>query len=130
VRSLKKGGNMSKPKILICDDEEGVRESLKLILEQKFDCHLVTNGQECLDFIKENPDVRLAVMDIKMPKVDGINAVKQIKKINPKVKMMMVTGYRSVETAAEAVKAGASEYTIKPFDSKEILEKAEKLLAT
>ncbi len=116
-------------KILICDDEIGIRESLKLILENDYDITIATNGEECIECLKENP-VDLALLDIKMPKANGIDTVKKIKASNPNIKIIMVTGYKSVETAAEAIKAGANDYIIKPFNSKDILESVKKILAT
>lgn len=114
-------------KIMICDDELGIRESLKLILEKDYEIVEVTNGKECLQNLKENP-VDLILMDIKMPKTSGLEILKQIKSIDPKIKVVMVTGYKSVETATEAIKAGASDYVVKPFSSKDILETVQKLL--
>ena len=64
----------------------------------------------------------MALLDIKMPKVNGLDVLQEIKSKYPKVKIIMVTGYRSVETAAEAARLGASGYIIKPFKAKEILE--------
>jgi len=116
-----------KKKILICDDELGIRESLKLILVKDYDVSEVTNGAECLDSIKENP-FDLILMDIKMPKANGIEILKQLKAANPDTKVIMVTGYKSVETATEAIKFGASDYIVKPFNSKDILETIKKVL--
>jgi len=118
---------MSKPKILICDDELGIRESLKLILEKDYDVSEVMNGQQCLECIKNN-DFDLILMDIKMPKASGLEILKRIKSVNPKLKIIMVTGYKSVETAAEAIQAGACDYIVKPFSSKDVLEAIEALL--
>ncbi|MBM3248541.1 MAG: response regulator [Candidatus Omnitrophica bacterium] len=118
---------MPKYKILICDDELGIRESLKLILEKDYEVIETTNGKECLENLKTNP-VDLILMDIKMPKSSGIEILKEIKSINPAIKVIMVTGYKSVETATEAIKAGASDYIVKPFSSKDVLEAIQKVL--
>jgi len=118
---------MSKPKILVCDDEIGIRESLKLILEDSYEVTIATNGEECLKCLKEDP-FELVLLDIKMPKASGIDTLKKIKSLKPYIKVIMVTGYKMVETAAEAIKAGASDYIIKPFESKDILERVAKIL--
>lgn len=118
---------MSKPKILICDDEEGIRESLKLILEKDYEATAVNSPEECLKFLKDNP-VDLVLMDIKMPRVSGIDMVRMIRAIKPEQKIIMVTGYKVVETAQEAINAGASDYIIKPFNSKDILESVKRVL--
>ena len=110
-----------KKRILICDDEEGVRESLNLILEKKYDCSFAVNGEEALKRVRENP-VSLIILDIKMPRMDGIETLKKIKEIDPGTKVIIATGYKSVETATEAVKCGASDYIVKPFESKQVLE--------
>jgi len=117
-----------KKRILVCDDEEGIRESLKLILEKDYELFFSTNGQECLECMKVTPEVNLILLDIKMPQLNGLEILKEVKSTNPNTKVVMVTGYKSVETAAEAVKAGASDYIVKPFNSKDILETIKKIL--
>jgi len=112
--------NISK-KILVCDDEEGVRESLKLILGDDFNLILTESGEQCLDCIKNTADIGLVLMDIKMPQTSGLDVLKQIKETYPDLKVIIITGYKSVETATEAVRLGASGYIVKPFKSDEIL---------
>lgn len=119
---------MSKCKILICDDELGVRESLKLILEEKYDVAMVEDGNECLKQVLANAQIEAVLIDIKMPRINGLEVLKQIKTANPKVKVIVVTGYRCVETAEEAIRLGASDYVIKPFASKDILDAVAKAL--
>lgn len=110
----------SKPTILICDDEEGVRESFKLILEDRYQLHLVKNGIEALDALKSlKPDLML--LDIKMPKMHGMEILKEIKKILPKLPVVIVTGYQSDEMAQEAKRLGAAAFISKPFDSSSLI---------
>ena len=115
-------------KILICDDEEGIRESLKLILEDHYDLILADQGKQCLEFLKNNKDIGLVFLDIKMPKIHGLDILEVIKKDHPRVKVVMVTGYQSVDTASEATQRGASGYIVKPFKSTDILESAKRNL--
>ncbi len=115
-------------KILICDDEEGIRESLKLILEDHYDLILAENGAQCLECLEVAKDISLVLIDIKMPKVHGLDILKQIKTRHETVKVIVVTGYKSVETAMEASHSGASDYIVKPFKSKEILDSVKKIL--
>jgi two-component system nitrogen regulation response regulator NtrX len=117
---------MSK-KVLIVDDEEGIRESLKLILEDHYDLILAENGPTALDILDKNKDIGLMLMDIKMPKVNGLDVLKLTKEKHS-VPVVIVTGYRSVETAAEASKLGACGYIVKPFKSEEILDTVKKNL--
>ena len=105
--------------ILICDDEEGIRESFKLILEDLYHLKFVTNGIEALETLKSHsPDLML--LDIKMPKMHGMEILKQIKKLKPSLPVIIVTGYQSVEMAQEAIQNGAADYIPKPFESNTI----------
>jgi DNA-binding NtrC family response regulator len=115
------------PKILICDDEENIRETLKLILGDTYNLFLVGSGEQALYTLENNKDIKTVLLDIKMPKANGLEVLKEIKHRFPQVKIIMVTGYRSVETAAEASRLGASGYIVKPFKSQEILESIKKL---
>lgn len=109
---------MSKKNILICDDEEGIRESLKLILEDKYELTFANDGNECLTHLKQKPDIDLILLDIKMPQRNGLDILKQIKKINPASRVVIISGYSSVETATEAAHLGANDYITKPFEKK------------
>lgn len=118
--------NDDKKLILICDDEEGVRESLSLILGDDYKLAFATNGNEALNYLKKH-NVDLIIMDIKMPQKNGLDTVKELHRQRPNTKVIMVTGYQSVETAREASKYGIFEYITKPFEAsvvKEIVEKA------
>jgi len=117
---------MKTHKVLICDDEEGIRESLKLILSDYYELIVTENGEQALEVLKKAKDVGLVLIDIKMPKVHGLDILKQIKKLNKALSVIVVTGYKSVETAMEASKLGASDYIVKPFKAKEILESVKK----
>lgn len=113
-------------KIMIIDDEEGVRESLKLILGDQYDLIVAENGEAALEILRNAKDVGVALMDIKMPRRDGLSILKQMHARHPRLKIIMVTGYKSVETAQEAVRLGASGYIVKPFKAEEILSTVEK----
>lgn len=120
---------MPSPKILICDDEEGIRESLKLILQDHHDLVVVDSGEQALECVKSDPTIKLTLLDIKMPKVHGLDILKQIKDIKSDMKVVIVTGYKSVETASEAANLGACGYIVKPFKAEEILSTVAKLLS-
>ena len=113
-------------KILILDDEEGIRESLKLILEDFYDLILTSNNDQALQCLKNNKDIGLVLLDIKMPKVSGLDTLKVIKEQYPHIKVVMITGYKSVEIACESTYRGACDYIIKPFKSEDILAMAKK----
>lgn len=116
-----------KKRILICDDEEGVRESLNLILGGDYDLAFTINGNEAVNYLKKH-NADLVIMDIKMPQKNGLEALKDIRQQRPNIKVIMVTGYQSVETAKEATKYGIFEYITKPFESKNVKETVKKAL--
>lgn len=107
---------LDKKNILICDDEEGVRESLNLILGADYNLAFAANGGEALNYLKKH-NVDLVIMDIKMPQKNGLETLREIHKDRPNLKVIMVTGYQSIETAREATKHGVFEYITKPFES-------------
>jgi len=104
-----------KKSILVCDDEEGIRESLKLILEKDYDVVFAESGDEAIQKMKASPS-EIVIMDIKMPKKDGLETLKEIKKINPASTVIIATGYKSADVAQEAIRLGASDYIVKPFN--------------
>jgi nitrogen regulation protein NR(I) len=112
--------------ILIVDDDKSIRYSLKRMLEGSFAILTAQNGEEALQRVRENsPD--LVLMDIKMPGQSGMEALKEIKGIDPKILVIMMTAYGTTETAIEAMKYGAFDYIIKPFpipQMKDLVEKA------
>lgn len=118
---------MKKKSILICDDEAGLRESYKLILQENYDLTFAASGEELLNKLKSfSPD--LLILDIKMPKINGLDLLKQIRKFKPNIKVIIATGYQSVETAAEASRLGVLDYITKPFESKHLVEVVKKSL--
>ncbi len=119
---------MKKAFILVCDDEPGIRESLRLILEQEYDLSFVGHGKEAVDYVrKHRPD--LIIMDIKMPTLNGLEALRRIKRARPETRVLMITGYESSDVAVEATKFGADDYLTKPFERERVTEKVEHLLA-
>ena len=118
----------NKVKILVCDDERGVRDSLKLILEPEYDLSYVTNGEEALRALEgSNPD--LMILDVKMPRMGGVEALEKIKQLRPGIKVLMITGYESHDVAAQATKLGANDYLTKPFEAKRVLSQVRALLS-
>jgi DNA-binding NtrC family response regulator len=112
---------MSKPAILICDDEEAVRETFKAILNDLYDITFAANGQEALRLVK-SLSFNLMLLDIKMPKRHGMDVLKEIKQVRPALPVIIVTGYQSSEMVQEALKTGAVDYLTKPSRSQTILD--------
>ena len=120
---------MKKITILICDDEPGVRESLRIILEDTYTLAFAINGEEAVNHVKtHNPD--LTIMDIKMPKMDGLEALRQMKQLNPNVRVLLVTGYESSDVVTQARALGADGYLTKPFNGQKVHEQVHKLLGS
>lgn len=106
-------------RILVADDEEGVRESLSLILGQDYALTLVSNGEEALAQLRRNA-FDMALLDIKMPRMDGLEILRRLKRAHRLVPILMLTAYQSVELAKEAVKLGAFDYLPKPFERDQV----------
>lgn len=108
-------------KILIVDDEMAIRRTLKEILEfEKYEVDEATDGLDCTAKLKkEQYDVVL--MDIKMPKMDGMEALERVQLIAPDTPVIMISGHGTIETAVEAVKKGAFDYISKPPDLNRLL---------
>jgi DNA-binding NtrC family response regulator len=118
---------MKKGNILVCDDEEGVRETLKHMLDGEYDLSFASDGEAAVEHVKAN-DVGLAIMDIKMPKMNGLEALRRIKEIKPGIRVVIITGYESTDVASEAINLGADDYITKPFRQQKILSQVRALL--
>ena len=112
---------MPKPRILIADDEEGIRESLSLILEDEYELVFAADGQAAFDQASKGR-FDLVLLDIKMPKLDGLEVMKRLKQQGSQVPVLVLTAYQSVELAHEAVRLGAADYLPKPFEREQILQ--------
>jgi nitrogen regulation protein NR(I) len=114
--------------ILIVDDDKSIRYSLKRMMEEKYSVLTAPNGEEALDRVKESsPD--LIIMDIRMPGRNGIDVLKEIKSLDPKSLVIIMTAYGTTETAIEAMKYGAFDYILKPFPIPQMKGLVEKALA-
>src|SRR6185295_20398030 len=104
-------------RVLIIDDEEGIRSSLKMILEYEgYDCLLAANGEAGLKIVeRESPDA--VFLDIKMPNMDGMEVLRQIKAQDATLPVVMISGHGDVRTAFEASKLGAFDFLEKPPES-------------
>jgi two-component system response regulator PilR (NtrC family) len=111
---------MLKDKILVADDEQSMREFLDIMLKKEgYKVSLASNGEEVIKLI-EKDIFDLTLMDIRMPRLDGIGALKKIKTISPETIVIMITAYASADTAIKAMKEGAYDYITKPFKVEEI----------
>ncbi len=114
-------------KILVVDDELIVRDSLKeLLSDEGFSADMAESGAEALKMLSEQK-YRLMLTDIKMPGMDGVELLKLANETNPDLCVIMMTAYATVETAVEAMKIGAREYLMKPFEIDVLLPMVEKV---
>ncbi|MBI5740287.1 MAG: response regulator [Nitrospirae bacterium] len=118
----------NKEKILVIDDEMAPRESIRMVLKDKYAVSTAPGPIEGLRMLSEGP-ADLVVVDIKMPRMDGITVLQEIKKTHPDTEVVMLTAYASLETARDAIRHGAFDYLLKPFDKDDILTVVEKGLA-
>jgi signal transduction histidine kinase/DNA-binding response OmpR family regulator len=104
-------------KVLVVDDEEGIRDLLTYELSsQGFLVTTAADGEEAVRKVK-NESFNVVISDVKMPKMDGLETLEEIKKIDPDVEVIMATGYGTIETAVTAMKAGAYDFVQKPFNN-------------
>ena len=110
-------------KILIIEDEAAIRRVLVKILSEENDSYLVDEAEDGvvgLDKIKNN-DYDLVLCDIKMPKMDGVEVLEEVKKIKPEIPMVMISGHGDMETAIHTMRLGAFDYISKPPDLNRLL---------
>ncbi len=114
---------MEKPKILLVDDEERFLTTTRKVLHKKgYEVFTATSGAAALKVLGEK-SVDVAILDVKMPGMDGIATLKEIKRYHPLVEVIMLTGHGTFESAAEGLKSGATDYLTKPSDIAELLDK-------
>jgi DNA-binding NtrC family response regulator len=116
-------------RILVLDDVLDAVKLIKRILRQNGrEIVGFTEEEEALSYARSNP-VDLAILDIKLKKISGVEVLQELKKITPSMRAVMLTGYPTLETAQAALKLGASEYCVKPIDNDELEEKVAGVLA-
>jgi len=115
-------------KILVVDDLYGIRRMLlDTLREEKYEVEIARNGAEALrQFISFMPN--LILMDIKMPGMDGIETLRQIRALNSQVAVIMMTAYRDTQKMDKAQDLGILDYMSKPFNLPELMEKVRKIL--
>ncbi len=109
-----------KQRILILDDEIKIVDILQQHLsEEGYACSGVTNPHEALKTIANEP-IDLLIADVKMPEMDGIQVLKEVRRINQDIAVVVITAYMDVSDAIQAIRAGANDYVLKPFNLGEI----------
>jgi len=114
-------------KILVVDDEKIVRESMKeWLLEEGFGAVAASSAQKALELMEETA-FHMMLTDIKMPGMDGVELLTRAKALQPEMEVIMMTAYAAVDSAVEAMKQGALDYLIKPFEPDAVISMADKV---
>ena len=108
-----------KRSILIVDDEFGIRESLKMILKPIYQVHTAADGKEALHCVQKDK-IDLVTLDLKMPGLSGMDVLRQIKKNDPDIEVVVITAYGTVQNAQEANRYGAG-FITKPFNIPDLI---------
>jgi len=111
---------VARPVILVVDDDAGLRESFRLILEDDYLLVDAVDGRQALEIVQSRP-VDLVLLDIRLPEMDGIEVLERVKAIDDSIEVILVTAVKTVKTAVAAMKLGAFDYVTKPFEEEEIL---------
>ncbi|RYE89370.1 MAG: sigma-54-dependent Fis family transcriptional regulator, partial [Myxococcales bacterium] len=119
-----------KKQVLVVDDEPNLRRVLSAILSRDgYDVHEADNGESALEFLREH-HLDLVITDLRMPRVDGMELLRQVQRIDVQLPVVMLTAHGTVDNAVEALKLGAIDYLTKPFDQAEIRNVVRKALRT
>ena len=115
---------MSLANVLLVDDEVPFVETmLKRLSIREVDIIAAYSGSEALDLLRRNRSVEVVILDVKMPGMDGIETLQEIKKRHPLVEVIMLTGHATVESGIEGMKMGAFDYLMKPCDMDVLVSK-------
>ncbi len=114
---------MQSPRILMVDDEEDLMKTMVNRLNKRnIEATGVLSGEEALETIKKDT-FDIVVLDVKMPGIDGIETLRELKKIDPGIEVILLTGHASVDAALDGMKLGAYEFLMKPCKIEELIEK-------
>lgn len=119
---------MATPVVVVCDDEESVRAAIRLVLEPAYDLLMAQDGEEALRHVREAPRVDLVLLDLKMPKRDGVEVLKELMSAPHPPRVLILTAYHSVELAQRAMQLGALDYVTKPFERQALLKSVARAL--
>jgi DNA-binding NtrC family response regulator len=112
-----------KTRVLIVDDEDRFRATMrKLLAVRGLEASTAGTGREALEELNTNP-YDVVILDVKMPELGGVEVLAEIKKIDPFIEVIVMTGYASVDTAKKITELGGYDYLLKPYNIDELMEK-------
>ena len=115
-------------KILVVDDEDIVLDSCQAVLEEEnFEVMLVSSADKALEAMKDG-DITLLLIDVKMPKHDGMYLMSEIKRQWPHIPVIVMSGYYTTQTIKDAIKMGAATFIAKPFEPEELIKAVRKII--
>ncbi len=116
--------------VLLVDDEVPFVETMtKRLSKRDLGIFPAFSGDEALEQLEKNTDIETVILDVKMPGMDGIETLREIKKRHPLVEVIMLTGHATVESAIEGMKLGAFDYLMKPCDIDLLISKVKEAAA-
>ena len=117
---------MTAPFIMLVDDEAPFVETMsKRLSKRNIENISAFSGEECLETLKKHQNLDVIILDVKMPGMDGIETLKNIKTASPMVEVIMLTGQATIESAINGMKLGAYDFLMKPCDIKDLVSKVE-----
>ena len=120
--------NEARQRVLVVDDEEGIRDLLSRTLAlAEYEVDTTSDGVSALDLVR-NDGYSLVIADLRMPGMDGLTLIREVKQIDPKLPIIIITGYSSESSAIEAVNLGVAGYLTKPVGIPQVLAAAAKAL--
>uniref|UniRef100_A0A7C4AQC6 Response regulator n=1 Tax=Desulfomonile tiedjei TaxID=2358 RepID=A0A7C4AQC6_9BACT len=121
---------MSSTKVLLVDDEVAFTDTLsKRLTKRGLNVLTAASGPEALKTLEEDALIDVVILDVKMPEMDGIETLKEIKRMRPLVEVIMLTGHATVDSAIEGMKLGALDYLMKPCDTDVLMSKVQEAKA-
>ncbi len=119
---------MAKAKILVVDDEESPRESLRFILKNRYDVEMKADGPSTLEALRTDGPFDVVLLDMMLPGMNGLEVLSKILQFSPTLPVVMITAVTDAKPAVQAMKMGAADYLNKPFDAEEIQLVVERVL--
>jgi DNA-binding NtrC family response regulator len=121
---------MDKPFVMLVDDEVDFIETMaKRLQKRDFKVLTATNGQQALELVDVNRNLEVMILDVKMPGMDGIEVLKEIKNRYPLIEVIMLTGHATIESAIDGMKIGAFDYLMKPCEIEQLTQKVHEAVA-